>query len=369
MKFICTQENFYKGLNRVVNVASKSVTLPILNNVLIKTGEGGIVLSTTNLEIGVKTIVRGKVEKEGEFTIQAKLLAEFTALLPKENIKMELIEQALHIECQNYKTSIKGLTAADFPVIPEISKEKYVKVRVKDLKKALAQVIFAVTLDEARPEISGVLLKFSGNILTLTGTDSYRLAEKKIKTESELKEEIAVVVPLKTLQEVARILTDEPEKEVTVFINNNQILFQLDGEIELISRLIEGNYPDYEQIIPKSCKTTAKFDVNEIIKVVKSTSLFCKPGINDIKTTLVPEKKEITIMAANSSVGENTAKLEAEITGNDNKVVFNYRYLLDGLNNLGSKEGLLELTSESTPGIIKPEGDDSYLYIIMPIRQ
>lgn len=369
MKFTCTQENFYKGLSRVVNVANKSATLPILNNVLIRAENGIINLNTTNLEIGIKTVIRGKIEKEGEFTIRAKLLFDYISLLSKENIELELAEQTLHITCQNYKTSIKGLAATDFPIIPEITKEKLVKVKIKDLKQALGQVTLAVTLDESRPEISGVLFSFSGNILTLVGTDSYRLAEKKIKVDSELDNEIKAIVPLKTAQEVFRILTDETDREAIIYLNNSQILFQLNNEVELISRLIEGSYPDYEQIIPSKNRTFAKFNVEELIKVVKSTSLFCKPGINDIKIVLVPSKKEMVVLAANSGVGENVAKFEADVSGDENEVVFNYRYLLDGLNNLGTKDGMLELTSESAPGVIKPEGDDSYLYIIMPIRQ
>ncbi|MBU1131480.1 DNA polymerase III subunit beta [Patescibacteria group bacterium] len=369
MKFTCTQENFYRGLSQVVHVASKSATLPILNNVLIRAEDGSINLNATNLEIGIKTNLRGKIEQGGEFTVQAKLLFDYISLLPKEKIEIEIIEQTLHIVCQNFKTSIKGLSTADFPVIPEITKEKAVKIKANNLKQALAQVVLAVTLDESRPEISGVLMDFSGNILTLVGTDSYRLAEKKIKIDSELNGGIKVIVPLKTMQEVFRILDDEGDKEVTIYINNSQILFQLNSEVDLISRLIEGNYPDYGQIIPADNKTLASFEVDEMIKMVKSVSLFCKPGINDIKIVLIPDKKELVVTAANSSIGENLVKLEAEIKGNENEVVFNYRYLLDGLNNLNAKNGILGLNSESAPGVIKPEGDESYLYIIMPIRQ
>jgi DNA polymerase-3 subunit beta len=369
MKFTCTQENLSKGLSQVVHIVSRSATLPILNNVLIKAENGIIYLNTTNLEIGIKTVIRGKVEEGGEFTVQAKLLFDYISLLPKENVNFEVNEQILHINCQNYKTSIKGLAAADFPIIPEITKEKIIKIKASCLKAGLAQVIMAVSLDESRPEISGVLMNFSGKILTLVGTDSYRLAEKKVKIESDLVAEMKVIVPLKTMQEVFRVLGDGSDKEAIIYINNSQILFQLNSEVELISRLIEGSYPDYEQIIPPKNKTAAKFNVGEMIRVVKSTSLFCKPGINDIKVVLSPAKKEMVVAAANSGIGENVARFEAEVSGEKNEVVFNYRYLLDGLNNLDSKEGALELTNESAPGVVKSVGDDSYLYIIMPIRQ
>lgn len=369
MKITCTQENLYRGLLQAAHIANKSATLPILNNVLIKAENGSISLNTTNLEIGIKTIVRGKVEVEGEFTVQAKLLFDYISLLPKQNIDLEVVDQTLKVVCQNYKTSIKGLPASDFPIIPEIPKEKPVKIGVTTLKKALGQVIFSVTQDESRPEISGILMNFSGNLLTLVGTDSYRLAEKKIRIDSGLNSDIKIIIPLKTVQEVFRILTDDLDKEAVIYISSSQILFLLDGEAELISRLIEGNYPDYEQIIPQEGQTKAKINIDEMIKVVKSTALFCKPGINDIKIILDAREKEVIVSATNSGVGENTAKLEAEITGKDNEVVFNHRYLLDGLNNLGTKDGILELINDSAPGVLKPGDDDGYLYIVMPIRQ
>jgi len=350
-------------------VASKSATLPILNNVLIRVDDGMINLSATNLEIGIKTSLRGKIENPGEFTVRAKLIFDYISLLPKGNVNLELVGQTLQLTCQNYTTSVRGLLSTDFPVIPEIIKDNPIKIKSGKLKPALAQVISAVALDESRPEISGVLFNFSGDSLTLAGTDSYRLAEKKLKVDSQLKEDLKVILPLRTMQEVFRILSEVDEQEVTIYLNDSQALFQLNDEVELVSRLIEGNYPDYQQIIPASSKSMAKFDVAEMIKVVKSASLFCKPGINDIKIILTPSKKEMVVTAVNSGIGENVAKFEAEVTGEVNEAVFNYRYFLDGLSNLGGKEGRLELTSESAPGVIKSEADDSYIYIVMPIRQ
>lgn len=180
MKFICTQENLNKGLTLVNHVASKNTTLPILNNVLLKIEDGTLKLSTTNLEIGMNCIIRGKVESEGEFTVQAKLLADYVNLLPKEQVELELVDNYLSIKCGKYKTKINGLKADDFPVIPNLPKEEIATATVKDFKNAVSQVIFAVANDDARPEISGVYFQFKGVELVMVTTDSYRLAQKHI---------------------------------------------------------------------------------------------------------------------------------------------------------------------------------------------
>ncbi|OGY89993.1 MAG: DNA polymerase III subunit beta [Candidatus Komeilibacteria bacterium RIFCSPLOWO2_01_FULL_45_10] len=369
MKFTCTQENLNRGLNLTCHVANRNATLPILNNVLIRVTGGVISLSTTNLEIGIAAQIRGKVEKEGEFTVQARLLADYVNLLPKENIELELENETIYLRCGKYKTFIKGAAAVDFPLIPEMERKESVVLKSRDLKNALAQAMFAVALDESRPEISGVFFNFSGKTLTIAGTDSYRLAEKKVKLSTAALEDRKLIIPLRTLQEVHRILTDSPDEEISIYLNENQILFKLNNEVELVSRLVEGQYPDYQQIIPTTSKTQAKVKTAELNRVVKSVSLFCKPGINDVKLDFKAEKGELVVSAVNSAIGENLVTVEAAITGDDNEAVFNYRYLLDGLNNLGSEEIKIELISNTAPGLIKPVGDDDYLYIVMPIRQ
>jgi len=368
MKLICTQENLNFGLGLVSHLATRSTNLPILNNVLLKAEKGELKLITTNLEMGIKLSVRGKIEKEGAFTVNAKLLSDYINLLPKENIEMELDEAILNIKCQNYKTQIKGLEATEFPILPEVEKKNKLVVKAEDLKDALTRVAFCAALDESRPEISGVLFKTSDNQLIITATDSYRLAEKKINVVASQVSANQIIVPLKTINELQRILFNQTEKEINLFFNENQILFEIDN-IELISRLIEGQYPDYQQIIPTQKKTEAKIKVGEFLQAVKSASLFCKPGINDVKLTLLPEKSELVVLASNANLGENITNLKVEISGEDNEIVFNYRFLIDGLNNINQEYLDFEVTNNSIPGIIKPIGEDGYLYIIMPIRQ
>jgi len=367
MKFSCTQENLNKGLLIVSHIASKNITLPILNNVLIKAENGALKLSATNLEIGVYCTLRGKIEKEGNFTVQAKLLSDYISLLPNIRVDFELKDGNLYIESESGKTIIKGTPADEFPLIPQVEKKQGYSCNPKEFKKALSQVIFAAAFDESRPEISGVLMNFIDNELILAATDSYRLAEKRIKLEKSAKAAKSVIVPTKTLQELIRVL-DESVENFEIYLNENQILFSF-NEVGIISRLIEGQYPNYQQIIPKEHRTEIKLFNKDLIKAVKSASLFCKPGINDVGLEIKAEEKKIVISAFNTQVGENTSSLDGEVKGENNSIVFNYRYLLDGLQNIDTENLILEFTNNANPGVIKPENQNDYIYLIMPIKQ
>jgi len=366
MKIICTQENLNKGLGLVSNIANKNNNLPILNNVLLKADKDGLMLITTDLEIGIRASIRGKVEEKGSFTVEAKLLNSFVGLLPKENIELNLEENGLEIKSQNQETTIKGLEAEDFPLIPEMERVNEIDLPASDLKKGLQQVLLAASLDPSRIEINAVNFNFQADKLTLAATDSYRLAEKKIKITNG--REHNLIVPFKTLQELSRILNEEGGKRLKIYFNENQILFAFDG-VELISRVIDGKYPDYSQIIPPDFVTEAKVAVNQLVPAIKSVALFCKQGINDIRLNFDSKKKEIIISTASSGSGASKAKVVAEIKGKDNEIVFNYRYLLDGLNQIGSSETWLKINSHSSPGLLSPIDNQEYLYLVMPIRQ
>lgn len=372
MKITCTQENLNQGLNITGHLVNKSVNLPILNNLLIEAKEGQIKLLSTNLEIGISTLIRGKIEQQGVFTVDSKLLADYVSLLPKDNVEMELVkDDFLNVKCKNNNTRIKGIPADDFPVIPEIEKKDPFVVSIKELKMAISQVLFAVSNNDTRPEISGVLMAFGDNKLILVGTDSYRLAEKKISASGSSKQ-MQVIVPLKTLQELLRILSamkeDSELENLDIYISDNQILFVIDG-IEMISRLVEGNYPDYKQIIPTDAKTKTEVNTNEFVKIIKTTALFSKVGIFDIKLEFLPENKSIVVSSNNIQVGESVSELEVGFSGEKNNTTLNYRFLLDGLSNIGSSEITLDVIDNNVPCVMKPKGDDSYLYIIMPIKQ
>ena len=382
MKISCTQENLNQGLFVVSHLATKNTALPVLNNILFQALGNTIKLSATNLEIGVTCVIRGKIEKEGDLTIQSKLFADYVALLPKERVDLETIstqngEQILSIKCKNHATKIKGQAASDFPLIPQLSKNNPYVIDYQTLRQAISQVVFAVSVSESRPEINGVLFYFNKDHLTLGATDSYRLAEKSVGLDKKSNAaEKKVIVPTRTLQELQRILGSFKDpaaiselETVEIYLAENQILFNLNS-IELVSRLVEGQYPDYQQIIPQTFNTTAVLNVTELVNATKATSLFARSGIYDVSLEFFADKKGITVSSTNGQLGENTSQLAGEVSGENNNIVVNYRYLLDGLQNIETDEVVINIIDSSSPCLIKPsQKKPDYLYIIMPIKQ
>jgi len=380
MKISCTQENLNQGLFVVSHIASKNNSLPILNNILINAKDNQIKLSATNLEIGINCIIRGKAEEEGGFTVQSRLLAEYVGLLPKERVDISTKEDdkgyMLGVKCKNHSTKIKGQPATDFPLIPRLEKKNPIVIDYQDFREAISQVVFAVSVSETRPEINGVFFNFSKDGLTLAATDSYRLAEKKVKLKKGAISDSQVIVPTRTLQELQRILGSFKDpaaisniEEVEIYLSDNQILFIL-GEIEIISRLVEGQYPDYTQIIPQNSNTSIKLNVSEIVNAVKANSLFARSGIYDVSLEVLAKKNEVVVYSANNQLGENTSTVSGEGTGDNNNIIVNFRYLLDGLQNIGSDEVEINLIDASSPCVLRPVSKNpDYLYIIMPIKQ
>ncbi len=371
LKIVCLQENLIKGLQTVSHLAGKNANLPILNNVLISAENGQITLTTTNLEIGVSCKIRGKIDIEGKCTVQARLLTDFINLLPRDSVILEADDDKLKIKCVNDKTSINTLNAEDFPLLPGVNKKNEYSFKTSIFKNALLKTVFAIALDSTRPEISGAFLNIENEKAVLVGTDSYRLAEKYFSLDKIIKGSVAsnkIIIPIETVQEIIRILNDNHEDNIKLYIDDNQILFTTD-EIELVSRLTKGSYPDYKQIIPTEAKTKVKVKVSDLTQAIKRTSLFCKPGINDVKLSFIPDKEEIVLMSTSSQLGENITTVSAKIEGVENEITFNYRYLLDGLVNLGNDDVVLEINDNASPGLIKSDNDPDYLYIIMPIKQ
>ncbi|MGI6373862.1 MAG: DNA polymerase III subunit beta [Patescibacteria group bacterium] len=371
MRFTSLQENLKKGLNIVGHINSKNINLPILNNILINTKKTIIEFTSTNLEIGIKHQVRGKVEQDGEFTVDARLINEYISLLESgKKVEVELKDEELGIKCDNYKTKIKGESAKEYPLIPTISKESYFSCNLSNFKESLAKVIFAVSNNENRTELTGVLFYFLDGKLFLVATDSYRLAEKELVVEgvNTKEEEQKVIVPAKTIQELLRILNnfEEGESEIKIYLSENQILFSFDS-VEMISRTINGHYPDYKQIIPSSSQTEVLVDRDELIRAVKAVALFSKTGINDI--TLTFTKNKLTISSFSGASGESQVELDCNLQGEVNDLTINYRYLLDGLNNINGEMIKIKILNNTTPCLLKPEDRDDYLYIVMPIKQ
>lgn len=370
------QENLKQGISAVSHVASKNVNLPILNNIMIEAKDGNIKLIATNLEIGIVSSVRGKVDEEGSFTVDSRILADFIQLLPNKKIDIKQKEANLFIEADNYKTKISGLSADEFPLIPTVEKNNFYCADAEEFKKAVAQVIFSVSNSETRVELTGVSFDFKKDSLTMAATDSYRLAEKEMAIKTNNLEERRLIIPAKTLQELLRILSNikeesvlkENSEEIKFYVSENQVMFSV-ASTELVSRLIEGQYPDYKQIIPSASKTQVLVNRSELVRAVKMAALFSKTGINSINLDFPGGKNKAVISSALGQTGENLTELEAVIRGEDNGVVVNYRYLLDGLNNFSGENVRIEIIDSNAPCVLREEKKDGYLYIIMPIKQ
>ena len=376
MKFICTQENLHQGLSVASHINTKNISLPILNNVLLKVENNTLKLISTNLEIAIITKIRGKSDEDGEYTVPAKLLADYVSLLPKENINILLKDDFLHIDCVNHSTKIKGIYSADFPLVPEMEKKTTFYVDGLLFKKALSQVAFTVLPNESRPEISGIYMSFNSledGTVTLVETDSFRLAEKKIKMEPKSsKDSMSIIVPLRSVWELANILStisgNNDNNVLEISLDEGQIFFGYNGT-ELTSRLVEGIFPDYIQIVPKEFNTRAFLPVAELLSGTKSASLFSRSGLNDVKLNLIASEKIIEVYSTDNQTGEQKTRISGEVQGASNKIVLNHKYLVDGLSNIGAGEITMDVIDENNPCVLRPNGDNSYLYIVMPIKQ
>ncbi len=377
MKFSCLKENLVGVIKVFSSISSKNINLPILKNLLISAEDHSIKLIATNLELAIKAFIRGKVEEKGDFTVPIKLLSDYISLVDTDKIEFELKNNELKLSSKNSETRIKGMGSSDFPVVPQIETKQTFKVFSSFLKEALDKINFAVSTNELRPEISGVLFKFLQNELILVGTDSFRLAEKKLKLD-EKKFEGEIIIPLSTILELQKILaTNEGVGEdnlVEIILGNNQVLFKKNS-LELISRVIDGVYPNYSQIIPNKFLTEAVVPLNQLLKTIKISGLFSKSGVFDIALSF--EKDNLIISSNDNNIGAHNSSLPAQITGNTNKIVLNHRFLLDGLNAINTQNVSLRLIDGSNPLMVENYHEDKenepkerdYLYLVMPIRQ
>jgi len=375
MKFTCTKENLEYSLSLVSSLASKHTNLPILSNVLIKAGDSGIEISSTNLEIAIKAQLRAKVEKTGSFTVPAKTLTDYIRLLTSEQVEISLVDNELLITSGNSSTKIKGSTDEDYPILPEVEENNGYVIKADDLKSAISKVIIAVAKNEIRPELSGIFFsffseKFEG--LVLAATDSYRLAESKIKVVQGENKEIKCIVPSRVAYEINRLLqaakSHGGEDNVRVWISENQIAIRYDS-FEMTSRLIDGRYPDYTQIIPAEFKTTAVFPHDVMVNKIKAASLFTSTGVNAVSFDLNVSQKNIGVSSSSTQAGEHSSAIDADIEGEENSILLNHSYVLDGLSHMESENIVFGVNSKDSPCLFRPQGKEDYLYIVMPIRQ
>lgn len=383
MKIICTKNNFKKAIRIAETVVGKQITLPILENVLLETEKGMLKILATNLEIGISFKIGAKIKEEGKITIPAKLLGNFVANLPSGDgeIAFEVDNQVLKVKSDGYEAKIKALGAEDFPIIPELKSNFLFSLDPVMLKNAIPKILPCISIDNSRLELGGINLRFEKDKISLAATDSFRLAEVAITIKSLNKDDYeafvlkneSIIIPANTLAEVLRIIEGEEFEDLKIFMEESQIFFQI-GPAKLVSRLINGKYPDYKQIMPKNFKTKTIVFKEEILRAVKIASLFAGNRTGEVSLNIDSKNKEIMAMAQSEEKGENKSVISAITEGEDQELIFNSRYILDGINSVSSEKLAILANRGFSSVAIKMigEGDeimDNFTYIVMPIKK
>ncbi len=381
MKVTCTQENFKKAIYNTERVVGKQIALPILENILLETEQGMLKVSATNLEIGVFLKIGAKIEEEGKITVPAKLLSNFVNNLSADGtVSLVLKDQTLQISSGSSKAHIKGLQAHDFPIIPEMEGDFLFSVDAQELREHLSRLITCVSLDSTRPELTGINMMLFADEVHLAATDSFRLAESVISAKPQdsqiygafLEKNSSAIVPMHTMAEVLRVIGTQSQ-EVSVGIEESQIFFQVDN-VRIVSRLINGKYPPYKQIIPQSFKTKVILEKDEVLRAVKLAGVFTSNKAGEVHISTEANEQQVTVQSRAEDIGDNQTTLRARIEGPDMKIIFNPRYVVDGVQAVSSQRLALMLNDGSSPAVLKmTEGDDnkvvdSFTYVIMPIR-
>lgn len=367
MKVSVTQANLNKALSVVGKIVGSRSTLPVLGNVLIETDSNRLKLSSTNLEIGINTWIGAKVEGTGSLTVPARLLADYVSGLAEGNIALNQDKQTLHLKNPQAEAHINGIDAKEFPSIPTFKKATLLKIEATTLKDALSQVAGAASFDDTRPILNGVYFNSEKSTLTIAATDSYRLAEKTLALPGEPKEKLKIIVPARTTQELLRMLDNETGP-VEVVAEENQVLFRF-NETELISRLIDGEYPDYQQLIPAEVLTTVEIPTKELRGVTKLTALFARESGGSVTLHVDTKSQKLELKATASQIGDASSLVDAKVSGEDATISLNSRYLLDALSSLNSRDMKVEITGKVNPCLLRPiEKKIDYLHLIMPLR-
>lgn len=362
MKLQVTQENLNRALNNVARVATGRATLPILSNILLQTHKNRLKISGTNLDIAVSQEIGAKIEEEGSITIPAKLTQDFINNLPQGIIELEQEEHKLHINTEQYQSTINGTAPDDFPIMPAIKTPLSITIPLADARKGLSQVVVAASSDETRPVLTGVFLHTHNGALFAVATDSYRLAEKKlIKTSQDIK----LLIPASAINELLRIAPDNGE-QLEITYDEQQAKFRVD-DIELVTRLLEGNYPDYRKLIPGKFENTATISKQDLTSITKVSSLFARESAGSVTINLSEKKQTINIKAVASQLGENTASSPATVVGNET-ITLNSRYIIDALQAIEGDEVCISFNGKIEPStLVNPKHKD-YLHIIMPLK-
>ncbi len=376
MRLSCLQENLDKGLNIVSRAVPAKSTLPALSNVLLATDQGRLKLAATNLEVAISCWIGAKVEDEGSITVPANLLTEFVRSLPNDRIDLSLAHRTrtVNLHCARFEANIKGIDAEEFPTLPSSGDGFKILVDAPTLHDSIGQVVFAAAADDSRPVLTGVLVTFKESTMTLVAADGFRMAVKSSPLGNPVEQEISIIVPARALRELGRIIADSEEPvEVSVTSTRNQVLFRL-GNVELVSRLIEGQFPPYERIIPPASPNKVVVSTGEFLNANRTAAIFARDNSNIVRLQFTPGEEGITpgkmiLSATSAEVGDNIGEIDAAIVGQPPQIAFNSRYLDELLKALEKSSQLsLDVSSPSSPGTFRPLGDEGYLHIIMPMH-
>lgn len=375
MKITVMQEQLQKGLGHVARAVATKTSLPVLGNILLATDRGQLKLAATNLEVGITCWIDCAIDEEGAVTVPARLLTDFVGNLPNEAIKLELDRRtlALHVRAARSKATVRGIDAEDFPAIPSVEGKPTALIAPEVLREAIGQVVFAAATDESRPVLAGVHLRFAGDKVTFSAADGFRMAVRTADLAGPAAEEVAIIVPARALNELARVLGDAAEPvEIVVTRGRNQLLCRT-GNIEFLSRLIDGSFPDWRQIIPSNYTTRVVLGRDQLLSATKLASYFARDNNDVVKLAVKPGDGDyapgnLTISANAADVGDNTSDIDAAVEGPEGQIAFNVRYLNDVLGALRTPQVALEMQNSASAGVLRPVGNADSTHVIMPMH-
>ena len=375
MKVTVLQENLARGLSTVSRAVSPRSTLPVLSNILIASDEGRVRLSATNLELGITCWIAARIDEEGSTTVPARTFADLVNTLPGDQVQLNLDvkTQNLHVKSGSSNNDIKCIDAQEFPPLPVPEMDGAVQLNVADFKEMIQQVVFAASTDEARPVLMGVLMHVEKDKLTMAAADGFRLSVRKAVLSNPVPQPLNLIIPSRALSELARVASD-PEEPIYMVApkNRGQVLFRV-KDVEVVSQLIDGTFPDYQQIIPRSYKSRTLVSTASLLKACKQAEIFAREGSNvarfDIKQSNGEmQPSEVEISATSEETGKNETIVEATVDGGSVLIAFNVKFLREALEVIKTPNVALETSAANAPGVIKPVGDDNCLHVIMPMH-
>lgn len=373
MQFICLQENLAKGLQIAKQSGVQKTTLPILQNFLITQEQGMLMVTSTNLDIGIKAYIRGKEEGDTDIesqsvTIPQDKLFSYVKNLPQNKTYLTLSEHHLRVESgQDFSADFQGISAEEFPELPEVEEGYSLTLDSQELKHALKRASVSLPKNDYRPEIAGVYIAKKDQELVITGTDGFRLSETKLQIPSIDSDDFQFTIPQKTIAECIRILDIVDDEEVSLLFSQDRLKIQL-GHVEITSTLVEGKFPQYEALIPQSFIRELLLDKKTLVQAIKLSSVFTTDSVNDVKIQGVNDT-HIALSSSHDEIGNNKSQVPTDMTGdNQFEITFNYTYLLDGIQSCQSEEITLSLNDADSPAILRGKDDDQFLYLVMPIR-